>query len=186
MVPTSAPARPQTLEEFLAWEPLDGFKYEWNDGEVIQSERMKKKHLYLIRRLNRLFLTTTAHAEGGELIPEQDVWLSDTQMRRPDLAYFSAQQINESAIAEAEPIPPFVIEVISPTDDAEQVESKVAEYFDAGVEVLWHVYFASQVVYVYTSRRSVTVCLEADICSAAPVLPDFSLSVKDLFALPGE
>lgn len=184
MVLTSAPVRPQTLEDFLAWEPLDGFKYEWNDGEVIQSEKMKKRHLYLIRRLNRLFLTTSAHGQGGELIPEQDVWLSDAQMRRPDLAYFSAKQINESAIAETEPIPPFVIEVISPTDDAEHVESKVGDYFDAGVAVLWHVYFATQVVYVYTSRRAVTVCLENDVCSAAPVLPDFTVRVNDLLALP--
>ncbi|MBC7893062.1 MAG: Uma2 family endonuclease [Sphingobacteriaceae bacterium] len=186
MVLTAAPARPQTLEEFLAWEPLDGFKYEWNHGAVIQSAKMKKRHLYLIRRLNRLFLTTAAHAEGGELIPEQDVWLSETQMRRPDLAYFSAKQITESASSKVEPIPPFVIEVISPTDDAEQVESKVKEYFEAGVRVLWHLYFESQVIYVYTSRRAVTVCLETDVCSAAPVLPDFTIQVNELVALPVE
>ncbi len=28
---------PQTLEEFVVWEPNDGFKYEWNDGEIICS-----------------------------------------------------------------------------------------------------------------------------------------------------
>jgi len=179
------PARPQTLEQFLDWEPVDGFKYEWANGRIIAFEKMKKKHLYLIRRLNRVFLTTTAHAQGGELIPEQDVMLTPNQMRRPDLAYFSTEQINHSLQPDEEPIPAFVVEVISPTDDAENVEEKIGEYFQAGVEVVWHIYPMNHLVYVYTSsRRHVTVCLGDDRCSAAPVLPDFSLSVSELFAAP--
>lgn len=27
---------PTTLEEFMVWESEDGFKYEWNDGELIK------------------------------------------------------------------------------------------------------------------------------------------------------
>jgi hypothetical protein len=35
---------PKTLAEFLEWEqPLDGFKYEWNDGEIIQFSKMDKR-----------------------------------------------------------------------------------------------------------------------------------------------
>jgi len=29
---------PKTLAEFMIWEPNDGFKYEWNDGELIKFE----------------------------------------------------------------------------------------------------------------------------------------------------
>jgi hypothetical protein len=50
------------------------------------------------------------------LIAEQDVLLMGIQMRRPDLANFSGEQIANSDENE-EPIPSFVIEVISPTDD---------------------------------------------------------------------
>jgi Uma2 family endonuclease len=173
---------PRTLAEFLDWEPTDGAKYEWSDGEIIRSEKMKKKHLHLIRQLNRLFLNTIAHQEGGELIMEQDVLLTGIQLRRPDLAFFSGEQITNSKTNDDEPIPAFVLEVISPTDDAEAVENKLGEYFRAGVGVVWHIYPENQVVYVYTSRRHVVVCLENDVCSAAPVLPDFSLSVNDLFS----
>lgn len=176
---------PQTLDDFLAWEPpVDGYKYEWNDGAIVRFEKMKRKHLYLIRHLSRLFLTTTAHQQGGELIPEQDVLLTSSQMRRPDLAYFSDNQITTSLTTDTEPIPAFTIEIISPTDDAEEVEKKLAEYFRVGVQVVWHVYIENQVVYVYTGRKHVTICLEDDACSAAPVLPDFSLTVNQLFAAP--
>ncbi len=34
---------PKTLAEFLEWEPEDGFKYEWNDGELIQFNGMDRK-----------------------------------------------------------------------------------------------------------------------------------------------
>ena len=175
---------PQTLEEFLVWEPNDGYKYEWNDGEVIRFERMKRKHLLLLRTLGRLFNRTEAYQQGGELLTEQDVWLTGIQMRRPDLAYFSGHQIDTSLSSEEEPIPAFAIEIISPTDDAIKVDEKVAEYFKAGVQVVWNVYPENESVYVYTSRRQVTICIEDDLCSAQPVLPDFEIRVRDLFAVP--
>ena len=187
MVPASHNIQqlPRTFEEFLRWEPNDGFIYEWNDGEVITFEKMKKKHLYVIRTLNRIFSRTTAYQQGGVLIAEQDVMLTGIQMRRPDLAYFSDDQINKSATSDEEPIPAFVIEIISPTDDAEKVEEKIVAYFKAGVQVVWNAYAENKVVYVYTSRKNVKVCTDADICSAAPVLSDFEISVDELFALPG-
>ncbi len=175
---------PRTWEEFVDWEPTDGYKYEWNDGEVIRFESMKQRHLLIIKTLTRLFAKTTAYQRGGEIVPEQDVMLTGIQMRRPDLAYFSIDQINICLSAKEGLIPAFVIEVVSPTDDAIKVEEKLIEYFKCGVQVVWHVYPENEVVYVYTSRKNVKICTEDDLCSAQPVLPDFELSVNDLFAVP--
>ncbi|WP_461076474.1 Uma2 family endonuclease [Spirosoma flavus] len=170
-------ALPTTFEEFLRFEPNDGIKYEWNDGELITFARMKRKHLQLIRQLNRLFLQTKAHQAGGELICEQDVMLTGIQMRRPDMAYFSDEQIRNE---EDEPIPAFCIEVISPTDEGEKIEAKRIEYFKAGVQVVWHIYPENAEVHVYTSRKTVQICSDDDICSAQPVLDDFTISVNQL------
>ncbi|HEV7381104.1 MAG TPA: Uma2 family endonuclease [Dyadobacter sp.] len=180
----SAPALPKTFEEFLQWEPADGFKYEWNDGEVIRFEKMKKKHLVIIRRLQQLFFGTVSFNKGGAFIMEQDVMLTGIQMRRPDLAYFSGSQIDNSVDSDDEPIPEFIIEVVSPTDDAIKVEDKLAEYFKSSVKIVWHIYPENGVVYVYTSRKHVKICTDRDICSAAPVLPDFNISVNELLTLP--
>lgn len=60
---------PTTLQEFLSWEaPVSGNKYEWNDGAIIQFEKMNEKHLKLIRLLIQKFYATTAFQEGGALI----------------------------------------------------------------------------------------------------------------------
>ena len=36
---------PENIEQFLQWEPNDGFKYEWNDGEIIKFEKLNLKTL---------------------------------------------------------------------------------------------------------------------------------------------
>lgn len=167
---------PTTFDEFLRFEPTDGYKYEWNDGELIRFSAMKRKHLPIIQALNLAFDKTKAKQQRGQLICEQDVMLSGIQMRRPDLAYFSNEQIH----GEGEPIPAFCIEIISLTDDSIRVEAKRIEYFKAGVSVLWHVYPENGEVFIYTDRRTVQICFDDDLCSAYPVLDDFSISVNEL------
>ena len=176
-VPTAS--LPRTLDEFLNWEPNDGFKYEWNDVELIKFVGMKKKHLKLIKRLSRLFLLTKAHQLGGELVPEQDVMLTGIQLRRPDLAYFNNDQIEDEQDSE-EPIPTFCIEVISTYDQLNDVKKKLIEYFKHGVQVAWVILPDHAMVEVYTSIKNVTICMGSDICSAHPVLDDFEISVDDL------
>ena len=112
---------PKTLAEFEQWQPNDGYKYEWNDGELIKFEGLKRKHLKLVRVLVELFDTTKAKKQRGQLICEQDVQLTGIQLRRPDLAFFSGEQIDESDDNE-EPIPEFAIEVISSYDQINEVK----------------------------------------------------------------
>lgn len=182
MVQIARPILPQTLEAFLEWEPADGFKYEWNNGEIIQFIGMRKKQYYIYDVLNTLFIEKGYH-KTGTFIAEPDVMLTTTQMRRPDIAYFTKEQIQRSRNGE-DVIPAFVVEVLSETDLAYRVEEKIAEYFDAGIQVVWTIYPTLAVVYVYTSRKQATICLENDVCSATPVLPDFSLTINTLFAGP--
>jgi len=132
---------------------------------------MRMKPLKLIRTLNRLFLKTNAHQVGGELIQEND------------LVFFSAEDIEKSD--EIKPIPAFVIILISENDKVGDIQEKISEYFKAGaggvpLKVIWLVFPEEKSVHVYTSRRNVKICIENDICSAAPVLPDFEIGLDVL------
>lgn len=180
MVQASGPALPQTLEAFIDWEPTDGFKYEWKDGEIIRFSGMKKKQYFIYNVLSKLFYDK-GYYQNGTFMAEPDVMLTAFQMRRPDIAYFTNEQVEAGRKGE-DVIPAFVIEVLSETDMAYRIEEKIVEYFKAGVQVVWNIIPEQEVVYVYTSRKHVTICLEDDICSAAPVLPDFTISVNTLFA----
>ena len=156
-----------------------GYKYEWNAGIVEKTTSMKQNELYIVNNLQeRLYMLHLN--KRGLLSQETEVWTSKTQWRKPDIAYFSKEQIQTSA-ANQNNIPPFVIEVISTFDPINIVTNKVIEYFKAGVEVVWHIFPEQQMVYIFTSPKLITVCEGDDICSAAPALPDFQMAAKDIF-----
>ena len=171
---------PMTKAQFLAWEPEDGFLYEFDNGYAEQTTGMKKSERPLIRAIQMAFQQTTAFAENAMLFEETEVWVSEEQMRIPDVAFFTDAQIRASGEA-AEPIPTFVVELISPTDRADKVEQKMVEYFAAGVQVLWYVYPALRMVRVFTSVRHSTTFFENESFDAAPALPDLHLTVAELF-----
>lgn len=172
--------KPNTLEEFIVWDqPEDGFKYEWNDGELIQFTGMNKNLINIFAKLNNLFISS-GFWNHGVLVSEYDVWLTGIQMRRPDIAYINNSQLKDANNG-IEVIPEFVIEIISETDKLEKVEEKVAEYFKAGVKVLWHIMPNQKLVYVYNSRTSVQIFIENDLVSSSPVLNGYEIKVNDLF-----
>jgi len=173
---------PRTLDEFLVWEPNDGFKYEWNDGELIKFTGMKKKQYYIYDVLNLLFIEK-GYFKNGSLMAEPDVMLTGIQMRRPDIAYFTREQVYQGRDG-IDVIPEFVIEIISETDQLYKIEDKLTEYFKAGVKIVWNIVPNHEIVYVYTSRKNVTICTDDDVCSAASILPDFEITVNEMFALP--
>ena len=172
---------PRTLAEFLVWEQdqNDGFKYEWNDGELIKFSGMNKKQLYIYDLLLDLFVER-GYKKNGILVAEYDVMLTGIQMRRPDIAYLTKEQINLGKEGE-DVILEFVVEIISETDKQYKIEEKLTEYFKAGIKIVWNIIPESQLIYVYTSRKNVMICSDDDICSAEPVLTDFKIAVNNIF-----
>jgi Uma2 family endonuclease len=171
-------AIPRTLAEFIDWEPEDGFKYEWNDGELIKFTGMNRKQIKIYDILLRLFIEK-GYIQLGTFVAEYDVMLSGIQLRRPDITYLSKAQVIEADNGK-DPIPEFAIEIISSNDQINNVEEKIIEYYKAGVKVVWLIFPEKKSVHVYTSRRDVKICIENDICSAKPVLDEFEIGVDVL------
>ncbi len=162
----------------------DGYKYEWLNGIVEKSKRtMDKTQLYILRNLLEKFRILQFNNQvDGELISEGDLFFLDKH-RRPDIAFLTNQQIELAADDELESVPEFVIEVISNTDAINRVNKKIVNNRDAGVKVVWHIFPKEQEVHVYCGDNLKTVYIKSsdEICSAEPVLPDFKISVNDIF-----
>ena len=173
-----------SLEHFrrLYEDRKDGYKYEWNNGIVEKTPRtMNKNQQGIVRRLFRLFLTTTAHKEMSELLCEVEMFMPTINRTRiPDMLLMTDKQINE-AERDIDFVSEFVIEIASKNDKAEDILDKIKVYFENGVKVVWEIYPKAQIVEVYTSVDDMKFCRGNAICSAAPVLPDFEISAKDLF-----
>lgn len=172
---------PMSKQAFINWNPDDGFLYEYDNGFAEQTSGMKKEERYIISNIQDKFLTTSAHSERAKLFEESDIWVTENQKRIPDMAFFTRNQILGST-NDDDPIPAFVVELISPSDKADKIETKVIEYFKAGVQVIWHVFPALRMVRVFTSVKNSISHFETDSFDAAPAVPDLQLTVNELFA----
>ncbi len=170
--------------KFLSRE--DAFKYEWVDGMVEKTKRtMDWTQLYIIRNLQALFRQLSLQGKvSGEFICEVDTFFVGNH-RRPDIAWFSDAQI-DLTLKGIIPMPEFIVEVISTHDAINRVNKKMKNYRAAGVKVVWQIFPEEREVHVCTGTRlqNIKVRSGKELCSAAPVLPDFVLTVQDIFKQP--
>lgn len=81
--------------------------------------------------------------------------------------------------------PTLLVEVVSPGDTIEELETKVAEYFRAGVEMIWVAFPHSREVEVRRRGSATQLRLGPDdTLDGGDVLPGFSCPVADLFLPP--
>jgi Uma2 family endonuclease len=169
-----------TLEDFRRrYSHRDnGYKYEYINGVILKTTRnMNVKQYHIVKNLTRRFTQTLEYSKGAELGIEVEQFTDKEQMRRPDLCLIPAQKLKEND----ETISGFVIEIISPTDRANDINTKCREYFRAGVQVFWQIHPTIESVHVFTSPTQVTICEGKTVCSAAPVLIDFEMTAEEIF-----
>lgn len=105
--------------------------------------------------------------------------------RRPDLAYVSFDRWPRGKrTPNTDPwdvVPDLVVEVVSPSNLAEEIPTRVREYFEAGVRRAWVIYPHESLVYEYDSPRSIRVLGREDALEGGEVVPGFRLPLADLF-----
>lgn len=158
----------------------DRYKYELVKGYVEKTLRtMNQYQQFICDNLIDFFTELRLKDKvNGRLSPEVDTFFLTNVHRRPDLAYFSDAQRQLMSEGQNQ-VPQFVIEIISNTDQMNRVIEKMQDYRMAEVPVIWHIFSNYNEIHVYHGKKMI-VCVGDDICSAAPVLPDFKLSVNDI------
>lgn len=107
--------------------------------------------------------------------------------RRPDLAYVSFGRWPENRPYEfranaRDVVPDLVCEVVSPTDDAEDLLSKVREYHRGTVRLVWVIYPGLQEVHAHwPGANTIRVYAGTDELDAGDILPGFRTAVAPLF-----
>ena len=112
---------------------------------------------------------------------------ADRPQRRPDVAFVGAERWRASSPRTDDPpawdvVPTIAAEVVSPSNNAEEIEKKLQDYFDAGVQLVWVIYPVIRRVYVYESLTQVHILTAADALEGGNVLAGFRLPLADLFA----
>jgi Uma2 family endonuclease len=107
------------------------------------------------------------------------------QKYKPDIAFISFQRWPKGRKIPSQNafrvVPDLVVEVVSPSNLANEVEEKVVEYLKAGVQLVWAVYPTTARIYVHDSLSSVRVLTRTGELDGGDVLPGFRLPLDQLF-----
>ncbi len=99
----------------------------------------------------------------------------------PDVAYMSNARQPKRSYAAYNPIAPdLAVEVLSPTDNPDDLRLKIVNYLNAGT-TLWIVNPPLKTVEVYVPGKPPRVLTVNDTLDGGAVLPGFTLPVKDVF-----
>jgi Uma2 family endonuclease len=103
-------------------------------------------------------------------------------VRAPDAAFVRAERLaDQPATGFFEGAPDLAVEVISPSETVDEVESKVIDYLGAGSALVWLIYPRTQTATVYRSLTDIEILTIEDTLTGGDLLPGFSVSLKEIF-----
>jgi Uma2 family endonuclease len=185
---TATQPQPKTLltAEDLWNMPEDGNHYELVRGELISMPTAGAEHSTVAARLEVLLgyhvlthgLGETTIAEGGYLLKRNP----DT-LRAPDVAFISKERLPVGGIPPGywTIAPDLAVEVVSPSERPDDIQSKIIDYLTAGTRMVWVIYPRTRSVTVYRSLAEVRVLTDIDILSGEDVVPGFNCNISQLF-----
>jgi Uma2 family endonuclease len=127
----------------------------------------------------------TAH-NLGYTTGEQGLYeLPGGPVRGPDISFTTWDRL-PGRRRPTEPIPlggpDLVVEVLSPSNTAAEMDRKRTEYFRGGVRLVWEIDPRARTVRVYSAADRHQDFTAADTLTGGNVLPGFSLPLAQLFA----
>src|SRR5712691_6844035 len=161
-------------------------RYEGVNGVRVEREPMGAFETVLASWLCYLLNSFAVGRKLGLAVSEVLFVLNAQQdvKRRPDVAFVSSARWPTSVVAR-EPawnvVPDLAIEVVSPSNLAEEIDSKITDYFQAGVRLVWVFYPDSGRVYVYQSPTQVSILERTDTLDGGEVLPGLQLPMAQLY-----
>lgn len=171
-----------TAAEF-ALLPDDGVRRVLVAGEVIQTMPPGGKHGAIAARLAaRLIAWLETGAAGYAGVEAGFVLATDPDtVRAPDIAYVAAENVPPGGPPEGfwQQAPDLAVEVVSPSETAEEVRAKVRDYLAAGTRLVWLVYPRTREVLAHTPDGHAQT-FGPDATLTADLLPGFALPVADL------
>lgn len=124
-------------------------------------------------------LGSVLSAEAGfVLFPDRETVLA------PDVAFVRAgrEPQGEARWHFARLAPDLVVEVLSPSDRASDMQAKVALYHEAGVPLIWVVDPREETVAVFALGQAPLVLTATGTLDGGEVLPEFRVEVAQIFA----
>ena len=173
-----------TAEEY--WQsPINTKHSELVRGEVVEAMLPGGRHAEIAGAVMTLLRLWIKQGVGGFAGVEAGYALShnpDT-VRALDISYVRADRIPPSGVPEAfwQLSPDLAVEVISPSETADEIRAKVRDFLAAGTPLVWAIYPRTREIVVHTADGLARTYSEDAMLEDPEVLPGFSCKVAELF-----
>ena len=173
-----------TAEELWSL-PVTETRRELVRGEVVEAMPPGGRHGAIAVILAMLLRIWTQKSVGGYVGVEAGYILhrNPDTVRGPDVSYIRADRVPVSGIPEGfwTIAPDLAVEIVSPSETADEVREKVRDFLQGGTPLVWIVYPRTQEVVVHTADGLARTYSGEDVLEFPDVLPTFSCNVGELF-----
>lgn len=162
-------------------------RYEIVYGEIKERSMPSPVHGRIQAKISAKLLSHVEENNLGAVYTETHFEFAEHLSRVPDVAFVSFERFPEGGEDKSSRwhiAPDLAVEVISPTDDYEDVQEKITEYFTFGVRQVWIISPESKTLTVYFTRTDVKILTENDELTGEEVLPGFHLKLSEIFSAP--
>lgn len=180
-----------TAEKLITPEELaempDGERYELVNGRLVERE-MSNITIHIGRALFLLLADYSRQTMAGEALNDGYSYCcfphDPYQVRKPDVSWFIASRWSTRLLEtpHIESAPDLVVEVVSPTDNAYNVSSRVKEFLRAGSQEAWIIHPNTRQIERRFPKGRAQWYEEDESLDGAPMLPAFSLKLADILA----
>jgi Uma2 family endonuclease len=178
-----------TAEQFAEIPDVPGKQLELVRGELVAEPSPGAMHNVIAGMLYHLLHTFVSEQRLGLVFGDNmGYFLSrgpDT-IRIPDVSFIAWGHIPDTGIPEGSwQVPPdLAIEVVSPSDQAEDVYDKAPKYVESGVRVVWVLWPRRRGISVHMKDGTTRELGLNDELDGGDVLPGFSVRVTKVFDIP--
>jgi Uma2 family endonuclease len=174
-----------TFEEFQSLPEHEGTTYELDEGELLMEASPAARHNLVRQRVAMRLMQFVDLRRLGLVLEETDFRLAPETVRNPDVAFVTSEQVKHLDLDRSplDGAPAIAVEVISPTNRAEDIVKKIGQYLEAGCHSVWVVYPSLRLAEIHTGT-GVQRVREPDALKHEDLLPDFSLPLS--YVLEGD
>jgi Uma2 family endonuclease len=140
-----------TFAEFEKLPEKEGTRYELDEGTLLMEPSPALRHNLIRQRIAVQLTQFVRSHQLGVVVEEMDFRLGTDTIRNPDVAFITSEHLQniDPDHSPVEGAPALAIEVISPTNLAQDTAKKVRQYLEAGCRAVWLVYPSLRLIEIH-------------------------------------
>ncbi|MPZ22979.1 MAG: Uma2 family endonuclease [Dehalococcoidia bacterium] len=171
----------------LAAMPDDGMRHELVKGVLTTMAPSSEEHAIVAGRVTKQIARHEALDALGEILTADGGFRLATDpdtVRAPDLSFVRHDKVRPPGQRKgfARVAPDFVLEVLSPSNSAGEVNAKISDYLAAGTSLIWVVDPETRTVTAYRQGGEAQFLGVDDEIDGGDVLPGFRCRISEFFA----